>query len=85
MKIGILGNGQLGQMMQTSVTDLTDIDIQLYDLRAHSDEELARFIENVDVLGYETENIPAHIVELLEPHADKLYPSLTALKTFQNR
>lgn len=85
MKIGILGNGQLGQMLADSVTDLTELDIQLYDLRAHSDEALSSFIAGVDRLGYETENIPAHIVTQLEAHADKLFPSLTALKTFQNR
>lgn len=85
MKIGILGNGQLGQMLADSVTDLTELDIQLYDLRAHTDDALASFIAGVDLLGYETENIPAAIVALLEAHADKLFPSLTALKTFQNR
>ena len=36
-------------------------------------------------MSYETENIPAHIVARLEGVADKLYPSLKALKTFQNR
>ncbi|MBM94771.1 MAG: 5-(carboxyamino)imidazole ribonucleotide synthase [Oceanospirillaceae bacterium] len=85
MKIGILGNGQLGQMLADSVTDLTDLEIRLYDLRAHSDDALETFIAGVDLLGYETENIPAHIVAKLEAHADKLFPSLTALKTFQNR
>ncbi|MEK9765263.1 MAG: ATP-grasp domain-containing protein, partial [Thalassolituus sp.] len=85
MKVGILGNGQLGQMCEDSIRDLTDIEVSLYDLRAHSDEALAEFIASVDILSYETENIPAHIVTLLEPHADKLYPGLNALKTFQNR
>ena len=85
MKVGILGNGQLGQMCEASISDLTDIEVSLYDLRAHSDDALAEFIASVDILSYETENIPAHIVTLLEPHADKLYPGLNALKTFQNR
>lgn len=85
MKIGILGNGQLGQMLTDSVSDLADIDVSLYDLRAHSDDALEQFINSVDLLGYETENIPAAIVARLEAHADKLYPSLRALKTFQNR
>lgn len=85
MKIGILGNGQLGQMLQDSVTDLTDIDISLYDLRAHSEEALDAFLASVDRVGYETENIPAHIVAKLEPIANKVYPSLEALKVFQNR
>jgi len=85
MKIGILGNGQLGQMAMDSIQDLTDPEVSLYDLRNHSDEALDKFIASVDRVSYETENIPAHIVERLEPVADKLYPSLTALKTFQNR
>lgn len=85
MKIGILGNGQLGQMLMDSVQDLPELDIHLYDLRAHSDDALTAFLASVDRVTYETENIPASIVALLEPMADKLYPSLTALKTFQNR
>lgn len=85
MKIGILGNGQLGQMLQDSVTDLTDIEISLYDLRAHSEEALDTFLASVDRVGYETENIPAHIVTKLEPIAAKVYPSVEALKVFQNR
>jgi 5-(carboxyamino)imidazole ribonucleotide synthase len=56
MKIGILGNGQLGQMMQKSVADLVDIEIALYDTRAHRAEALAAFIQSVDRIGYETEN-----------------------------
>ena len=44
MKVGILGNGQLGQMLQDSITDLTDVQVSLYDLRAHDDEALAAFI-----------------------------------------
>ncbi len=85
MKIGILGNGQLGQMLQDSITDLADIDVNLYDLRAHSDDALRAFIAVNDLISYETENIPAHIVAILEDHADKLAPGLNALKTFQNR
>lgn len=85
MKIGILGNGQLGQMMQRSVADLVDIEISLYDTRAHSTEALAVFINSVERISYETENIAADIVAALEPVADKVFPSLTALKTFQHR
>lgn len=85
MKIGILGNGQLGQMMQTSVADLVDIEISLYDTRAHSEQALAKFLNSVDRVGYETENIAADIVAKLEPIEAKVYPSLKALKTFQNR
>ncbi|MDO6681746.1 MULTISPECIES: 5-(carboxyamino)imidazole ribonucleotide synthase [unclassified Oceanobacter] len=85
MNIGILGNGQLGQMLAASITDLTDIQVSLYDLRAHSDESLQAFIASVDILSYETENIPAAIVSQLASCADKLFPSLEALTIFQNR
>ncbi len=85
MKIGILGNGQLGQMLAASVTDLTDLDVSLYDLRAHEESKLNAFIDGVDLVSYETENIPAHIVHQLEAIEDKVFPSLKALKTFQNR
>ena len=85
MKVGILGNGQLGQMLENSITDLADIQVSLYDLRAHEDSLLEDFIAKVDVLSFETENIPAHIVEKLEAHSGKLLPGLNALKTFQHR
>lgn len=85
MKIGILGNGQLGQMLMDSVQDIPELEISLYDLRAHSDDALDAFLASVDRVSYETENIPAPIVARLEPVADKVYPSLKALKTFQNR
>lgn len=85
MKIGILGNGQLGQMMQKSVADLVDIDISLYDTRAHNDQALTEFLASVDRVGYETENIASDIVAQLDSIAERVYPSLKALKTFQNR
>lgn len=85
MKIGILGNGQLGQMLSDSVKDLTDLEVSLYDTRAHTDEALDAFLASVDRVSYETENIAANIVARLEAVEDKVYPSLKALKTFQNR
>ena len=85
IRVGILGNGQLGQMLEYSINDLRDIRISMYDLRAHSPSALETFIARVDILTYETENIAADIVEQLEPHAEKLRPGLNALKIFQNR
>lgn len=85
MKIGILGNGQLGQMLSDSIHDLADIEVSLYDLRAHSAESLNAFLQAADRISYETENISADIVSQLEEYADKLFPSIEALKTFQNR
>ncbi|MRI32813.1 5-(carboxyamino)imidazole ribonucleotide synthase [Endozoicomonas sp. OPT23] len=85
MKIGILGNGQLGQMLAASVTDLTDLEVSLYDLRTHEESKLTAFMNSVDLVSYETENIPAEIVSQMEAVEDKVFPSLKALKTFQNR
>ena len=85
MKIGILGNGQLGRMLAASVTDLHDVDVLLYDLNSHDDKALTSFLASVDRVTYETENIPAHIVDQLDAVADKVLPNLTALRTFQNR
>lgn len=85
IRVGILGNGQLGQMLEYSIVDLRDIRVSMYDLRAHSPSLLESFIASVDILSYETENIAADIVEQLEPHAAKLRPGLNALKIFQNR
>lgn len=85
IRIGILGNGQLGQMLEYSINDLRDISVSMYDLRAHSPSALETFIARVDIVTYETENIAADIVEQLEPHAAKLRPGLNALKIFQNR
>lgn len=85
MKIGILGNGQLGQMLADSVSDLPQLDVHLYDLRAYSADSLNEFVAQVDCISFETENISAQIVAQLEPHADKLRPGLDALKTFQDR
>lgn len=85
MKIGILGNGQLGQMLKASIQDLSDIQVSLYDLSSHTAEALETFIASQDRLGFETENISEEIVEALEAHTHKLYPALDSLKTFQHR
>lgn len=85
MKLGILGNGQLGQMLETSIADQSDITVNLYDLRAFDETSLQKFLNDNDRISYETENIPAPIVAQMESVENKVFPSLTALKTFQNR
>lgn len=85
MKLGILGNGQLGQMLETSIADQSDITVNLYDLRAFDETSLQQFLNDNDRISYETENIPAHIVAQMESVEEKVFPSLKALKTFQNR
>ena len=61
MKLGILGNGQLGQMLAASIADQNDITVNLYDLRAFDEASLQQFLNDNDRISYETENIPAHI------------------------
>jgi 5-(carboxyamino)imidazole ribonucleotide synthase len=85
MKLGILGNGQLGQMLAASIAEQTDLSVNLYDLRAYDETSLQQFLNENDRISYETENIPAHIVAQMESVEAKVFPSLTALKTFQNR
>jgi 5-(carboxyamino)imidazole ribonucleotide synthase len=83
--LGILGNGQLGQMLADSIAEQTDLSVNLYDLRAFDKTSLQKFLESNDRISYETENIPAHIVTQMESVEAKVFPNLTALKTFQNR
>lgn len=85
MKIGILGNGQLGQMLADSVTDLGDLEVNLYDLKQHSNDQLRSFLNQADVISYETENISAEIVAQLDSMTAKIHPNINTLKTFQNR
>ena len=85
MKLGILGNGQLGQMLAASIAEQTDLTVNLYDLRAFDETSLQQFLNDNDRISYETENIPAHIVAQMESVESKVFPSLTALKTFQDR
>ena len=85
MKIGILGNGQLGQMLEDSIKDQPEINISLYDLKQYSSDSLLAFLSNADVISFETENIAPEVVSALEPFKSKIYPTLKALKVFQHR
>ena len=83
--LGVLGNGQLGQMLAASIAEQTNLTVNLYDLRAYDETSLQQFLNDNDRISYETENIPAHIVKQMESVEAKVFPSLVALKTFQNR
>ncbi|MFT7409538.1 MAG: 5-(carboxyamino)imidazole ribonucleotide synthase [Oleispira sp.] len=83
--LGILGNGQLGQMLADSIAEQTDLTVNLYDLRAYDETSLQKFLASNDRISYETENIPAHIIAQMESIEAKVFPNLTSLKTFQNR
>jgi len=97
--IGILGSGQLGRMLALAAARLgfkchifaPDRDSPAFDVvrestRANFDDEqaLARFAENVDVVTYEFENIPAETAAFLAPLVPVL-PDPKVLATTQDR
>jgi len=97
--IGILGSGQLGRMLALAAARLgfrchifaPDRDSPAFDVvrestRANYDDEqaLARFVENVDVVTYEFENIPAETAAFLAPLVPVL-PDPKVLATTQDR
>jgi 5-(carboxyamino)imidazole ribonucleotide synthase len=97
--IGILGSGQLGRMLALAAARLgfkchifaPDRDSPAFDVvrestRANYDDEqaLARFAENVDVVTYEFENIPAETAAFLAPLVPVL-PDPKILATTQDR
>ncbi len=98
MKVGILGGGQLARMLALAGYPL-GIHTLCYDPAAnvcaadvtqviqadYADQtQLQRFAEQVDVITFETENIPlaaAEIVSQIKP----VYPTLAALRIGQDR
>jgi 5-(carboxyamino)imidazole ribonucleotide synthase len=97
--IGILGSGQLARMLALAAARLgfkchifaPDRDSPAFDVvrestRADYDDEpaLARFAENVDVVTYEFENIPAETAALLASRVPVL-PDPRVLATTQDR
>jgi 5-(carboxyamino)imidazole ribonucleotide synthase len=97
--IGVLGSGQLGRMLALAAARLgfkchifaPDRDSPAFDVvrestRANYDDEraLARFAENVDVVTYEFENIPAETAAFLAPLVPVL-PDPSVLATTQDR
>jgi 5-(carboxyamino)imidazole ribonucleotide synthase len=97
--IGILGSGQLGRMLALAAARLgfkchifaPDRDSPAFDVvrestRADYDDEqaLARFAENVEVVTYEFENIPAETAAFLAPLVP-VRPDPKVLATTQDR
>lgn len=97
--IGILGGGQLGRMLATAAAELgltahvycPDENSPAFDVAAERtvaayDDAgaLARFADNVDVVTYEFENVPAETVRILTEHAP-VRPGALALATAQDR
>jgi 5-(carboxyamino)imidazole ribonucleotide synthase len=97
--IGILGGGQLGRMTAIAAarlgyrthiytTDAGSPGAQVTPLVtvAGLDDaaSLARFAQQVDVVTYETENIPPEAIDQILPHAP-VYPGVAVLRIAQDR
>jgi len=98
-RIGILGGGQLGRMLALAAGRL-GLDVVIFDpepdcpasrvaaqtvTAAYEDlEAVARFAQNVDVVTYEFENVPAETARAASEHAP-LRPGATALDVAQDR
>ena len=98
MKIGILGGGQLAQMLALAAIPLGHEVVCITSdpqapakcvaevlLAALTDNEaLLQFVKQVDVITFETENIPSATVHFLAQYKP-VYPSILALETCQDR
>lgn len=95
MKLGVLGAGQLGQMLalagyplgqrfvflDTTGTPSAEIGTTLIDPQG---AQLADFLVQVDRVTYEFEHLPVALVEEIERHKP-VYPSSRALRVCQHR
>jgi 5-(carboxyamino)imidazole ribonucleotide synthase len=98
MRIGVLGGGQLGRMLALAgyplgvrfrhvgtAQDTSAREVAEHINAAYEDTDaLARFAEGLDVVTYESENVPDAAVEFLAQHVPVM-PSLAALRTAQDR
>lgn len=96
MRIGILGAGQLGQMLalagyplgqrftflDTSGSPSAEIGTTL--LSTQTDNQLESFCNQVDLVTYEFEHLPLNLVQQLEQQKP-VFPSSKALAVCQNR
>ena len=98
MRVGILGGGQLGRMLALagyplgvrfrhlgSPQDTSAREVAEHINAAYEDTEaLGRFAEGLDVVTYESENVPVEAVQFLSARVPVL-PSLAALQASQDR
>jgi 5-(carboxyamino)imidazole ribonucleotide synthase len=98
MRIGVLGGGQLGRMLALAGYPLgvrfrhlgTAQDTSAREVAEHVNaafedhDALARFAEGLDVVTYESENVPLEAAEFLARKVPVM-PSLAALRASQDR
>lgn len=98
MKVGVLGAGQLALMLaQEAEGDSVQVVpfgsqrnvlLERYSTPVYGDinnaDELKAFVDSVDVVTYETENIPFDALDVVEDKSC-FVPSMDALKIFQHR
>lgn len=98
MHIGILGGGQLGRMLALAGYPL-GLTFSFYEPNSdccarylgkvtqagyHDNNKLREFAQSVDIITYESENIPYNAVQLLSQYRP-VYPNENILKHCQNR
>ena len=99
MKIGILGGGQLAQMLIESGKKL-NLEFRVFDpapdccaaslaetLSADFADQsaLRKFSDQLDAVTFEWENVPAESAKFLEKSVPRFFPSARALHTLQDR
>jgi 5-(carboxyamino)imidazole ribonucleotide synthase len=98
MRIGVLGGGQLGRMLALAgyplgvrfrhlgtAQDTSAREVAEHISAAYEDTDaLTRFSDGLDVVTYESENVPLSAVEFLSQHVPVM-PSLAALRIAQDR
>ena len=97
--IGILGGGQLGQMLSMAASRLgfkthifepsanppaSNVSYRFTQAKYDDYDELKKFASNVDVVTYEFENIPTDALDIIERHCE-IFPNREALKISQDR
>lgn len=98
MKIGIIGAGQLAQMLAQaavslgikvkciaeSMHDCAEPVADLFVIDHQDEESLQAFADSVDIITYENENISMGTIEFLSQFCP-IYPPIAALNTVQDR
>ena len=95
-RIGVIGAGQLGRMMALAGIPL-DVDFVFFDenlnspssnlgqtIQPSSENALARFIDSVDVVTYESENTDTALVKSIT-EVKPVYPGVASLEKSQHR